>query len=433
MTAAFDPPAPAPQRSAEGRGDDASPPSSRSLKLNLNLAVAAAAALGAIFSAVSTFDFMQFLDRQVHSIHCSFVPGAGKELGESGCRAVMMSPYSSFFRESVWGGVPVALWALAVFSYLVYRAGGIAGRGRASRQEAGYLVAATGLPLVMSLIYFGLSLHVGSTCKVCVGMYLSSVAAFVFAVLAFRQAPHDGGGDFLRVVGWFGQGVGFVALLTVAFLGFHPPSDATKPGGCGTLVQADDPARVMIELRSGKTEAIEVLDPLCPSCRAFDTRLAASSFSGDLGLKGLLFPLDSTCNWMVTEELHPGACAVSEAILCAAGLGEKRDHAAARKVLAWAFEHQERLREDAKKDPKAMRLELAMRFPEVKGCLGGPQVKNKLLKSLRWAVANALPVLTPQLFVREKRMCDEDTDLGLEYTLRGMLAAGPSASKGRRP
>ena len=56
---------------------------------------------------------------------------------------------------------------------------------------------------------------------------------------------------------------------------------------------------------------------------------------------------------MVTEELHPGACAVSEAMLCAAGLGEKRDHAAARKVLAWAFEHQERLREAAKKDEGA--------------------------------------------------------------------------------
>ncbi len=410
-------------------GHDAPPTSSRPL----NLAVAAASALGAIFSAVSTFDFMQFLDRQVHSVHCSFVPGAGKELGESGCRTVMLSPYSSFFRESVWGGVPVALWALAVFSYLVYRASGIVWRGAASRQEAGYLVVATGLPLVMSLVYFGLSLHIGSTCKVCVGMYVSSVAAFVFAVLAFRQVPKGGDGGLARVMGWFAQGVGFVGLLTLVFLGFHPPSDASKPGGCGTLVQADDPAKVMIELRSGKTDAIEVLDPLCPSCRAFDTRLAASSVSRELGLKGLLFPLDSTCNWMVTEELHPGACAVSEAILCAAGLGEKRDHAAARKVLAWAFEHQDRLRDDAKKDPKAMRAELEARFPEVKGCLGGPQVKNKLLKSLRWAVANALPVLTPQLFVREKRMCDEDTDLGLEYSLRGMLAASAGPSKGGRP
>src|SRR5438552_2739972 len=66
------------------------------------------ALLGCIFAAVSTSDFIQHLDRQVHAIHCSFIPGAGKEIGESGCRTVMMSPYSSFFRESVWGGVPIS-------------------------------------------------------------------------------------------------------------------------------------------------------------------------------------------------------------------------------------------------------------------------------------------------------------------------------------
>ena len=48
-----------------------------------------------------------------------------------------------------------------------------------------------------------------------------------------------------------------------------------------------------------------------------------------------------------------------------------------------------------------------------------------MVKSLRWAVANALPVMTPQLFVDGKRLCDEDTDLGLEYTLTQMLG-GPN-------
>jgi len=75
-------------------GHDAPPTSSRPL----NLAVAAASALGAIFSAVTPSTSWQFLDRQVHSRFIApFVPGAGKELGESGCRTVMLSPYSSFF------------------------------------------------------------------------------------------------------------------------------------------------------------------------------------------------------------------------------------------------------------------------------------------------------------------------------------------------
>src|SRR5262245_6824491 len=85
-------------------------------------ATAGAAVLGATFAAVSTHDFITHLDRQVHAIHCSFIPGAGNNLGESGCRTVMLSPYSSLFRTSMWGGLPISLLALAVFSYLVCRA-----------------------------------------------------------------------------------------------------------------------------------------------------------------------------------------------------------------------------------------------------------------------------------------------------------------------
>ncbi len=50
-------------------------------------------------------------------------------------------------------------------------------------------------------------------------------------------------------------------------------------------------------------------------------------------------------------------------------------------------------------------------------------MRAKLNKSLRWAVSNAVPVLTPQLYVRGQKVCDEDTDLGLEYALTRMLDA----------
>jgi hypothetical protein len=48
-----------------------------------------------------------------------------------------------------------------------------------------------------------------------------------------------------------------------------------------------------------------------------------------------------------------------------------------------------------------------------------------LAQSLRWAVRNQVPVLTPQFYVAGKRLCDEDTDLGLEYTLTRMLKGSP--------
>jgi uncharacterized membrane protein len=391
------------------------------------IVTAAGAVLGSIFAALSTSDFMQHIDRQVHAIHCSFIPGAGKELGESGCKAVMMSPYSSFFRESVWGGVPVSLWALATFAFLAYRAGVLLWRGKPSRAETLFLLAGTALPLLMSVIYGILSVaKVGETCKICVGIYISSALVFIGALIAHQKntAPAEvspSGGKFGL---WFAEGVAFVAVLTVTYLMFTPSADLkTSLTGCGTLVSGDDPNSVMIPLPSGQGEqAIEVLDPLCPACKAFDERLATSSLRNRLDLKAVLFPLDPACNWMVTEALHPGACAVSEAMLCAGGLGTTKDEKAAQEVLKWAFKNQEKLRDLAAKDEGALRTKIENTFPKVKGCLGGTQVRAKLTKSLRWAVANGIPVLTPQLFVGNSRMCDEDSDLGLEFTLSRMLS-----------
>lgn len=392
------------------------------------LAIALAGALlGVVFSAVSTSDFMQHLDRQVHAIHCSFIPGAGKELGDSGCKTVMMSPYSSWFRESYWGGVPVSLWSLATFAFLLYRSTLLLLRGKASRAETTFLVAATGLPLLMTLLYGYLSVaKVGATCKVCVGIYFASVLVFAGALMAHLQNPAhpEHSPNTGRFALWFSEGVGFVLALTITYLVFTPAPDQQKAmTGCGSLVSADDPNGVMLPLSSGTGEpAIEVLDPLCPACKAFDERLGASDLRRRLDLKAVLFPLDSSCNWMVTEALHPGACAVSEAMLCAAGLTGTKDEKATKAVLKWAFTNQEQLRELAAKDEGALRKKIEGAFPNVKGCLGGAQVKSKLTKSLRWAVANAIPVLTPQLFVGNSRMCDEDSDLGLEFTLNKMLS-----------
>ena len=181
----------------------------------------------------------------------------------------------------------------------------------------------------------------------------------------------------------------------------------------------------MLPLGGKGTKAIEVLDPLCPSCRAFSDRLHTSGFEEKLALQGVLFPLDSSCNWMVGDSLHPGACAVSEALLCVGPLSKNdaaKQEKDVAKLLAWAFKNQEELRTQAKADEKAFRERLEREIPAVKGCLGGSLVKNKLVKSLRWGVANAIPVLTPQLFVGKTRICDEDTDMGLEYSLGEVLA-----------
>lgn len=410
-------------RSAHDRGYQ--PPPSAPRERPFLIVTLVGAILGALFSGISTSDFISHLDRQVHSIHCSFLPMGGAEIGESGCRTVMMSPYSSMFRESLWGGLPISLLAIAVFAYLVMRAGQLLVARDVTRRETLFLVAATALPVLMSVVYGFIAMSkLGAVCKLCVGVYVSSAMVFAGALLAHMNAAPSptralDTGLYAR---WFAEGCVYVFVLAGFYVLFAPQSPKSLQG-CGTLVKKDDPS-ILIPIGNGKgTSALSVLDPLCPACKGFDGRLAASDLYGKLEMQAVLFPLDASCNWMVKDSLHHGACAVSEAMLC--------DKDKAEEVLSYAFLHQEELREMAKGSEDELRQQLEREFPHVKGCLGGAKIKNLVNKSLRFAVANALPVLTPQLFIGDKRVCDEDTDLGLEYTIAKMLD-GERAPSGRR-
>lgn len=393
-------------------------------------ASAAFALLATVFAGLSTADFIEHLDRQVHSVHCSLIPGAAQTIGESGCKTVMMSPYSSLFRSSMWGGLPISLLAMAVFTYLTYRGVDFAIAKRRSKKLTAFLVIAWLLPLAMSLIYGFISFSkIGTACTMCMGIYLSSVLGFACALIAQIKQARDEDVEYdeeatrspvPRYIQWFAEGCLFVFVL----VGLHlvgAPKVAKATEGCGRLVEKSDPSGIMLPLGGSGRKAIALLDPLCPACKGFDQRLEASGLRSKLDLNAVLFPLDQTCNWMVKTSLHPGACAVSEAILCQP---EK-----ASEMLAWAFAEQESLMAEAKADERAFRRRLADKWPGVQGCIGSPKVKNKLNKSMRWAVANALQVLTPQLFVGDRRVCDEDTDLGLEYTVTTMLSQPEGSAK----
>jgi len=414
--------------------------------------VLAGAIVGAVFAAISTYDFAQHLDRQVHNLHCSFIPGAS-HTGESGCQVAMMSPYSSVFRSRVWGGVPIALPALSVFAFLVFYALDLVlTRRKDDARATGFLALATVLPALASLVMLTISLtRLGTTCKLCVGIYLASALCLIGGIGAWRRAvrirrgdvapnPVDhrgepafvgraktGSGAHLVAVSGsdvrpghlaaaFAIGVAFVVIPVVLYLAMAP-DHARFIGTCEGLVHREDSYGVMLRVDHagrGGAPAIEVLDPLCPACRAFEQRLAASGLADRLDRKAVLFPLDKACNWMVTESTHPGACTVSEAVLCA---GDRSPE-----VIAWAFEHSDQIRKDSATDPAAAARLVKQRFPDLASCIGSPEARSRLNKSLRWLVANNIRVLTPQLFIDNVKLCDEDVDLGLEYTLANMLA-----------
>lgn len=388
-----------------------------------------ASAIGLFFSAWSTSDFVQHLDRQVHSIHCSFVPGLeAAEAGSSGCQVALMSPYSSVFRHAVWGGLPVSLPGMAVFAYLAYRAiERLVNRREADRHSADFLVAAWLLPVLTSIAFGYLAIvELDTFCKTCAGIYGASFLGFAGAVWNRLGLPaavaEEGEVVAAAAVPWgkhiagFGEGVIFVAVPIAAYFVMAPDFDRFV-GGCGELVKPDDPNGVMVPVgpQQGKA-AIEVLDPLCPACAGFEERLTSSGLGERLARKAVLFPLDDSCNWMVGSAIHPGACTVSEAVLCAGDQAED--------VLAWAFAHGDEIRSQSAADPAAAARLVTAAFPGVASCLGTPEIKNKLNKSLRWIVANQLPILTPQLYVDGVKLCDDDTDLGMEWALSRLLDRG---------
>jgi uncharacterized membrane protein len=190
------------------------------------------ALLGAVFAGVSTFDFIAHLDRQVHAITCAFVPGlsAKDATGSSGCFAALMSPYSSVFRQAVWGGIPIALPGLAVFAYLIFLALDILlNKETHDREKLRYAIAATAFPVVVSLVYLFISLrYVGSLCKLCVGIYLASLGAFLSAILAARAidtAPSEEnsrGSGMGRYLLYLIEGVLFVGISVGLYFEMTP-------------------------------------------------------------------------------------------------------------------------------------------------------------------------------------------------------------------
>jgi uncharacterized membrane protein len=410
---------------------------SHSRTLYFSIAFLVFALGGAWFAGVSTYDFILHLDGQVHSIACSYTPGlSARDIsGSSGCYAVMMSPWSSVLRSSTWAGIPIALPGLAVFLFLAFiGVDFLIQKKYQRRSESLFLLIASALPLFTSIFYFVVSVHlIGDVCKLCIGIYIASLGAFVCALLQTVFAdcdiktaePRSTNAvalsapsslprlPFARYAMYAGEGVLFVGLALVIYLGLKPDYEDRN---CGELVKPTDRLGIMLASSGDNagTPAIEVLDPLCPACNVFRSRLNASDLNQSLARKTVLFPLDSECNWMLKEPLHHGACMVSRAVICA------RNPEA---VIDWSLTNNTELRELAKSAGVAtLRAKIVEKFPEVSDCMDTPEIKTKLNQSLRWIVANSLSILTPQLFINNRKLCDEDMDLGLEYGLGRLLA-----------
>ena len=422
----------------------------------LSILTIVAAVLGLTFAAYSTYDYGQHLDRQIHAIHCSFIPGAPvSDDADNPCKAALFSPYSALFRESYWGGIPISLFALGAFSFF-------AGFGvyllllgdKAPRRAHLFLAAAGATPLLASLVMFFISLtRLHEFCKICVGIYFSSSVLAVAAYLALREymkpaafptkpaqktddaksaekqagtkhkvsavdalaetelavPPHD-------VPQWMPAAwlvtLGFCAMLPALVYVSSLPDYKPFLTSCGSIAVKTEAHNALMKIPTEHPVQPVILfeDPLCPTCRAFHERLVAEGIFDRLDVTMAMFPLDNDCNWMLDRSLHPGACVVAKAILC----GDSR----ARAMLEWSYANQDDLKELGKSNVAGLKKKISDKWgADVVACSDDPKTKIRLNQQLHFASDNHIPVSTPQMFLGDKRICDEDTDLGLKYTL----------------
>lgn len=426
---------------------------------------AVASFIGAAAAAVSTTDYAKHLDRNLHGTHCSFIPGLGDATSDNACTVALQSPYSAVLKDRFWGGVPISLFALGAFTFTFALALFLAlAREQASKRvRLGYFLITLG-PFLASIAMFLVSaIKLGQFCKVCVAVYVASIALFVSGILALvstrtpfaavpravppPEPPKSADLDATALdpepwhqkaatakpttaatakpvmitapLGSWAAPIGLLAAmgtataLPAAVYAGTLPDYRGRINGCGKLEKPEAPEGVLVKIKTGnpKQKAITFEDPLCPNCKAFHDRLVADGLYDKLDLQVAIFPLDSECNWMLKRSMHPGACTLAKAFLCA----EKNSDP--RAVLEWSYEHQEELTAAGKAGGPELRNKIKARFPGVDACIDSKEVQARLEEVLRFAIANQIRVSTPQLFLGDTRVCPEDTDIGLSYAI----------------
>jgi protein-disulfide isomerase len=339
----------------------------------------------------------------------------------------MYSSYSAVLRDSLWGGVPISLFALGAFSFFA----GFAvylwlAKTNASKVSVLFYACVSVTPLIVSLVMFTISVtKLGSLCKTCVGTYIASALLAVGGLwlLAASRRGDDttstGVPSTARPAGnpamaafWLFL-LGAVTILPAGVYAASAPDHRPYLNQCGQLKKPEDPSSALLKYRgtSAVKAALFFEDPLCATCKAFHERLLGEQVLEKLDVTLVMFPLDSTCNWMLDTPLHPGACTVAKAVLC----GKTQT----RQVLEWAFENQSALAKAGKIGDPSLRALIQQQWGQsMMTCIDSRDTKAQLNKHLHFAAENGVPVSTPQVYLGNQRLCDEDTDLGLRYTLK---------------
>jgi protein-disulfide isomerase len=249
------------------------------------------------------------------------------------CDRVALSRFSVLF------GLPVAAWG--AFGYglaSALAAWGLAKQPSRGRWPSGllFLVAAAAVAASLALALVS-KLAIGAWCLLCAATWAIAVALLVAAWQACRPpgVPAAIRAD-LALVRESPRGAlalaGAVAAAVAVTAALYPrywdrphgaglpaqPAPAPAGPGAGTGGGPAGAAAPAATVNVPEGVVIEYSDYECPYCaRAHEETRAILSSRPDITLVRRHFPLDGSCNPSVARTIHPSACALARAAICA--------------------------------------------------------------------------------------------------------------------
>jgi uncharacterized membrane protein len=230
-------------------------------------------------------------------------------------------------RFSVVLGLPVAVWGIAGFALVTALAvAALARRRPHPAWPRGLLAVTCGACVAASIVLaFVSKLAIGAWCLLCAAGWGVSVALLA---ASWRALPAAGLGaavaaDWaamrarpLRTIAFAGALLAAIALAGVIYPHYwdRPPQPAPPA--------AAQPAQP--RARSGTI--VLYSDYECPFCaRAHEAERGALAAHPELKIVKRHFPLDDACNPKVKRKIHPGACELARAGICAEAQGRSAE------------------------------------------------------------------------------------------------------------
>ena len=334
------------------------------------------------------------------------------------CDIVNASSYSEFL------GVPVALWGIAFYSFLIFLAfiSIFSKENKRSYAIAGWLATSAGILYSMYLAYIA-AFVLGVACIECIGMYLGTILAwfgfFPSMEVGLKKTPSFTIKYLLSIVGLrkmnFPLNLGRIIIIAIILFGTAIISYTSLAGSkvssnnkellndllkvhfsqSGYDIQVD-PSWPVWGNPNAKVTIIEFSEFQCPFCKlsALNLRPRLFEFRNKIRYYFVQFPLDSECNPYISRRMHPKACIAAKASICANEQGH-------------FWEYHDDIFRNNKKISRKLLLDLAnknhMNIEIFDDCLANPATLEKIHNDC--SLAEKLHVNgTPTIFVNNKIM-----------------------------